>query len=469
MKFRATRALLNILARNIGIQIGFLVPEALEKYPSEMWSVLPIFRKMRALGIVDTITFVKNIHPDEPQGFMTRVSIQLEGRSKKLGFSGIGRDMFDQEVTLWPAIGEALERWAIDIYNPAPNEIKKTSYRDLAEHKMDIFKIVGFSDDLRKRGNKDYKLSFSEDTQFTWVKGYSLTEEKDIWLPLQLVSFTHGRGMKETGEPLLSPLMSTGAAAGQNLKSAITSGLLEVIERDAYMIYWLNKISPDLIDIRSIPDHRFIKMLRIAERYHLDVYLQYLKTDVPVHTVGILVIDRTGIGPSVSVGAVTSFSLLDAVYKVLSSTLAVRQSQRTMYMRRDQDQILDPATLGHEGRMLYYSLSENIQKVDFLTRGRVRSFKDIQDETSSNVSTLDHLIKFFKGKGYQVIYKQVLSSTLQEGLGDMTAVMVRVPELQPLHLEESLAAKSGARLHEVPEIIGRTPAKVLNTDPHPFP
>ncbi len=469
-RFRAVRMLIELLSRGIGLDVVYRIPKILKNYPPEAWEVLPFFGKLRKLSIAESFAFIENSYADEPRSFMTRVGLQLEGKNTKIGFSGVSRDLLDRKLTLWPALGEAVERWALETYRPLPSEIRKTSYENLRDFKMDIFKIAGFGQEVRQRGHKYFNLSYTEKTPFTWVKGYSLTEERDTWIPLQLVSFTHGRFLKKTKEPLLSPLVSTGAAAGQDLKQAITAGLLEVIERDAYMIYWLNKLSPDIIDLESIPDPRFKEFVRIANRYKLEVHLQYLKTDIPVHIVGVYIVDRTGIGPAVSVGAATSFDLIDAAYKVVSSTLAARQALRRMCEDRREEYVkLNPYELGHAERTLYYAQVENIEKTEFLALGKVRTYEEILSETKNNILTLTDLVGFFRRKGYQVIYKEILEKKIQNALKPFTVVMVRVPELQPLHLEEVLPANSGARLSEVLHVLDKSPASFINTDPHPFP
>ncbi len=468
-KFYALRTLIKILSKNLGLEVTYRLPQSMKKYGPEVWEIVPVFKKLRQLGIVDAMTFEVNDFPDEPQGFVTFVTIQVKSKKPRLGFCGVGRDMFSREVTLWPAIGEALERWALDTYEPPQQEILSSSYEEMRGPKIDIFKFAGFTPEQRMGEHSRFKLIYSKDTIFLWVKGYSLTQSEPVWLPLQLVSFKYSRRIQGNHEPLLSPSMSTGAATGQSLQSAITAGLLENIERDAFMIYWLNGMKPDLIDLKTILDPRFIELLEIAERFKLEVYLQNLKTDMPVYTVGVMLIDRTGIGPALTVSAITSFDLNDAVYKVLSSALAMRQSQRSLSLRKRDSRILNPAKLNHEERILYYSKIENLPKALFFTEGIRRSFEYILKESQQNVKTLDELINFFKKKEYQIVYKEILPSSFRKVLGPLTTVVVRVPELQPLHLDESLPAKGGSRLKEIPEFLGKIPAGNLNQDPHPFP
>lgn len=471
LKFSLVRMFVRSLAKEVGLEAVFKLPEELQNFPEDSWEILPKYKKMQDLGIVKSIAFERPFYHDEPQGFVTFIGVTLDKkREGKLGFTGVGRDMLKRRLTMWPALGEALERWAIDTYEPQQGESLVVSYKNLTESKLNIFKIAGFSNELRSRPNSLYELAFSEDTPFTWVTGFSLITNSPVWLPLQLVSFKKSRSIQDTKEPLLSPSVSTGAAAGPNLKFAVTAGLLEVIERDAYMIYWLNKLSPKLIDPYSIPDPRFVQLMNIAERYRLEVYLQYLKTDIPVHTVSVVLVDKTGVGPAVVTSAATSFDLVDAAYRVLSSTLAIRQSHRNIYEQREEkSKTLNPNKLSHLDRILYYSRVEQISKIAFMITGESISFEQVVENTKHYARNQEELLEYFKKKDYQVVYKELISKKIKQALGGMTAVIVRVPELQPLHLEEEFPATSGPRLRDVPIFLGEKPASEVNTDPHPFP
>lgn len=466
LRFSTIQKLVSTFAEYIGLSVGFFVPKMLEQYPREIWDIVPYVEKMRELGILKEFQLIKNKYPDEPQGFTTHVA--LESKTKRIGYGGDGRDLFDVRKTVWPALGEALERWALNIYEPSSLESKYSSYRELSESKMDIFKIAGFSDELRQSRHPTYKLFFTDETKFSWVKGYSLTDNEETWLPLQFVSFKYANTLKERKEPLLSPTISTGAATGQNLRSAATAGLLEVIERDAFMIYWLNKLSPKLVDIRSIPDARIQQMLDIADRYQLEVHLQYLETDVPVHTLGIMIVDRTGFEPAAIISAGSSFDLTELAYKLISASLTMRQSQRRFCEEKKDVGFIDPAVLNHEQRIIYYSRAANFSKLEFLIQGKVTRYEDLLDKRTI-AKNLSELLRFFKEKKYQVIYKEILDKRISRELGGVTSVVVRVPEMQPLHLDETLPALSGSRIKEVPTILDLTPASEINRDPHPFP
>jgi len=458
------------LGNVFGFTFGVEVTPELADYPPETWEVLEVINKLQKLGIATSFYFTGLQYPDEPKSHTFVVKISGDQR---LGHSGTGKHLFEKAETVWPAVGEALERWALDTFEPEKGDYIDSSYANLKDSKLDIFSIAGFTEEFRKRGHPDYKLEVDKDTVFRWTKGFSLTQNKETHIPLQLVSFSHSRKLENgNSEPLLSPPMTTGAATGQTLEHALVNGILEVVERDAFMIYWLNKIPADIIDIASIPDERFAKLGEILDRYNLEVYPLYLKTDAPVHVVLNVVIDRTGIGPAVIVGAHVGFDLVDVVHRAVSASLSARSPVRKM-AEQNTDSLVDRSLseMDHSGRMLYWCQKKKIEDIGFFINGRKKQRKEFPSYNApiDYKGQLEYLKTFFRDSGYEVAYKDLLNKKLQKELKNLRTVMVRIPEFQPLYLEEGLRCFGGKRLREIPEKLGIKPAEKVNKDPHPFP
>lgn len=65
-------------------------------------------------------------------------------------------------------------------------------------------------------------------------------------MPAQFVFLSPVHG---AGEPHLCPQVSTGLALGATTAGATLGGLLECIERDAFMLTWELELSPSRIEI----------------------------------------------------------------------------------------------------------------------------------------------------------------------------------------------------------------------------
>lgn len=130
------------------------------------------------------------------------------------------------------ALGEALERYATSIV--LPDEYIIASARELGSGTFDPETIPRCSEEeysdpacpLRK---------FDSDAPIRWIKGVSLTSGETTLIPL-VMSHHHIRSWDV--ERFWLPI-STGVAAHTDLATALVSGLMEVIERDAIALTWL--------------------------------------------------------------------------------------------------------------------------------------------------------------------------------------------------------------------------------------
>ena len=63
---------------------------------------------------------------------------------------------------------------------------------------------------------------------------------------------------------------------------ALYNGICELIERDAFLIHWLNKISPPGIDHSAAKNPNVRRLLDLYRRYRIDVALFDITTDLGV-------------------------------------------------------------------------------------------------------------------------------------------------------------------------------------------
>lgn len=481
------KRLLERVGNFLGYPVGIILPSDVEPFAGDPESqrALRLLAKFRKEGFLGSFYQDRHHYADEPHGEVTLAKLK---DIQRFGFSGKGADMFDRTATLWPAVGEAVERYAMQFYYPKEGEYVDASWNELQGPKADIFSVAGFDDALRKRGHQDFMLMYDKNSTFRWVKAIALPSKIEIWAPLQWFSFSHVQqhvgkhgadAHNNKQEPLLSIPITTGVAAGQNATDATLRGLLEVIERDAFIIYWLNGLAAKRIDPLSCNDERIKKMNGIAKRYRLEMHALYLQTDMPAHTVCSLIIDRSGIGPAVIIGAKTALQLEEATYGALSDVLAQRGLYRKMMDSDEYNEYRtkkeDHMKIGHIERMHHWFAQERLPEIEHFVGG---DLVDVDSLPSYNYSgnklkDLKKLIQFFHDKEYPVFYKELLNDKLKKLTEGLSVTMVRVPDMQPVYLEESLRSVGGRRLREVPEFLGY-PAKDKDVDdfskvPHPFP
>jgi oxazoline/thiazoline synthase len=93
---------------------------------------------------------------------------------------------------------------------------------------------------------------FDPSAKIEWSPVWSLRDERFRYLPTGLLYFFYGPG---------SHADSNGCAAGNTVGEAIVQGFLELVERDAYAIWWYNRLQRREVDLSQFDDS-YIRDLR---------------------------------------------------------------------------------------------------------------------------------------------------------------------------------------------------------------
>ena len=95
---------------------------------------------------------------------------------------------------------------------------------------------------------------FDRDARVEWSPVWSLRDERFRFLPTSLLYFFYRGGAGYNAD-------SNGCAAGNTLEEAIVQGFLELVERDAYAIWWYNRLQRPQIDLNQF-DNSYIRDLQ---------------------------------------------------------------------------------------------------------------------------------------------------------------------------------------------------------------
>ena len=97
---------------------------------------------------------------------------------------------------------------------------------------------------------------FDPSAETEWSPVWSLRDERFKYVPTGLLYFFHeGSGNNQISAD------SNGCAAGNTLEEAIIQGFLELVERDAYAIWWYNRLQRAEVDLDKLGDS-YIRDLR---------------------------------------------------------------------------------------------------------------------------------------------------------------------------------------------------------------
>ncbi|MEV0168431.1 ribosomal protein S12 methylthiotransferase accessory factor [Nonomuraea fuscirosea] len=137
------------------------------------------------------------------------------------------------------AIGESVERYCANWIQP--ERLRQASYAELrraGENAVAPESIVLFSEAQYAADGFPF-VRFDAGLPVRWIAGRSLTHDRPVWVPASLAYCNYYVG-PYYHEPVTNPLYYAGVAAGKSFDDAVRSGLEEVIERDATMVWWAN-------------------------------------------------------------------------------------------------------------------------------------------------------------------------------------------------------------------------------------
>src|SRR5881227_1914656 len=90
-------------------------------------------------------------------------------------------------------------------------------------------------------------VAFDPTARIEWSPVWSLRDQRFKYLPTSLLYFFYSG-------PAAFHADSNGCAAGNTLEEAIVQGFLELVERDAYAIWWYNRLQRPALELDQFDD-----------------------------------------------------------------------------------------------------------------------------------------------------------------------------------------------------------------------
>lgn len=148
----------------------------------------------------------------------------------------------------------------------------------------------GLYDPAFYRSHRDKYVPWSENPAVPWVWGWSLRDDRALLVPEQLVYYLdHRTDHRNTVQEC-----SNGCASGASPTEAVLHGLLELIERDAFLISWYSGLTPVEIDLDTV-DHPLVQQMRAhVDLQGYDLRCFDVRVDLPVPAIGAVAVRRDG-------------------------------------------------------------------------------------------------------------------------------------------------------------------------------
>jgi ribosomal protein S12 methylthiotransferase accessory factor len=315
---------------------------------------------------------------------------------------------------------------------------------------------------------------FDPETCYRWVWGYSFARRRPILIPEQLVYF----GVPVQKERRFCVEISNGCAVGSCVEEALFYGLLEVIERDCFLLAWYSQSQLPEIDRSTLKRAETIQLLERVElvtRSKIRLFDATFDIGIPV----IWALASHGTGPLVATGSAAG-AHIDPEQAICSALRelgpAVVAAATRMINEEDYARLLASDNWSVKtmpDHSLLYRVPTTSSRLDFLRNTtRVRSVNDMIPEGFANRDLRDDLTELI-GRvlrcGMDVLFIEQTPINFPRTL---RVVKVLVPGMLPMTFGHTARRISGLpRVHEVPYRLGLTFNRhtSINLDPHPFP
>ncbi len=380
--------------------------------------------------------------------------------------AGIGGSGLTLGEAAAAAVGEALERYSAS-FVPDDRLVVATA-RELGDRAVAPERFALFSETQHAQGGFPFQ-PFTRDSRVPWVAGTSIPSGRPVMLPAELVFLGDAVG---PGGTRIGYATSSGMACAREPGDALARGLCELLERDAFMIVWANRLSLPRLDWSAD-----VRISSLDRRLFAGLGLDYVAIDLSAfHRLpSVLGVVRAPAGcqGALGVGAGTAPTMERAWWKALSEAFAARSASAKLALLAADDSEDAGEVNSFEAHILHYADHDHAGAASFLTSGAdsvpVASVPTLEGAShDEHVAALCGRVEAAGSNAYAV---DVTAPDVRE-LG-LTVVKVVAPELCSLDVVHDTRFLGGQRLYGAACQAGLAKDPLaesdLNHDPHPFP
>jgi ribosomal protein S12 methylthiotransferase accessory factor len=390
------------------------------------------------------------------------------------GDEGVAGRTHSYAISELTAILEGLER-SCGVTPRGKRTVVYDSYRNLKDQALNPIKVGVHAKEQYARPDFPFE-QFNPDRPINWVWAYSFLQERPILVPELLAYYSLGCGRGFVYET------SNGCALGGSLEEAIFYGILEVVERDSFLMTWYAELPLPRLDPYSANDQELqlmIDRVRAVGGYDLYFYNSTMEHGIP--SVWAMAKNRKQKGLNIICAAGAHLDPVRAVKSTVHELAAMMltldeklESNQEEFVRMLHDSSLVQKMDDHG---MLYGLPQAQKRLQFLLDDNrpLRSFDEEFKWKSTHTDLTDDLqdiLQKFRQLNLDVIVvDQSTSETKRNGL---YCVKVLIPGMLPMTFGHHLTRVTGLeRVLRVPMELGYTKQPLtleqLNPHPHPFP
>ncbi len=365
---------------------------------------------------------------DEP--LIPSYGAQLKDPRKDKIADSVGAMDLNPGLAYKKTLGEIIERYC-QLY-PKEGELKAfDNYSNLGEHALDPSNLFPFENQ-----NLDVCTKYLH-----WVSVKNLQTQRYLLAPSRLVYLN-----QDPYDPELDSIRTTnGTSFGYTIEEAVLGGFCEILERDAFFIQYLTKSTPPRVEISNIENRNIELLVDYFSRYSLEVHLFDISLEFEPYIVMAIIIDKSGIGPSIGIGSSCGIDPNRTIINALLEAQQIRLYSRRLKLQSDNkpfnDQLKDKA-------LSWYG-KEKIEQLDFF----LNSDRFVQ--LNNGHKSKEEILREFPHDIY------VCDLSLPS-MDNYKAVKIIIPKCFPLYFDDSRMPINLSRFNKY---LGK---REINDISHPF-
>ena len=407
------------------------------------------------IGVVSRVT----IETTEPQAIAI-ASLPLPEYERTV--LGVGRaERIDHARGV--AIIEALERFAGLRPRRALSYVE-AAYEDLGGATLDPNELILHEPEQYRQDGFPFH-QFAGDLRLRWITAFSLVDQRPILIPQHSAYY----GLPDDpGNPQLAYESSNGCASGCCLEEAIIHGILEVVERDAFLMAWYSNRVGSLIDLTTLAVPETDTLLgRLAQRGYEVSCFDITQPDLAIPAVWLFARTTSPGQPWAASAAGASLDMEEAIergVRELASNIWTLERQFSRYPRYPVWLAEDFARVrSMEDHALVYAVPDARRALSFLEYARDQQSVPvrIREPTNDLLDDLRELMARAVTAGVDIIVVDQTSPEHEAVF--LRCVRVLIPGLLPITFgQDNRRIALAQRLRAIA-------GKAINTAPHPFP
>jgi ribosomal protein S12 methylthiotransferase accessory factor len=311
---------------------------------------------------------------------------------------------------------------------------------------------------------------WTPERELAWINGIDVHDGETVALPASLVYLVFPPPRMEE---YFAPSTSNGLSAGATLPSAILGGLCEIMERDAMLITWMNRLPAVELKFDDSPGLPG-RILRHYAHFGVTLRAFLMPSDLPAATVMAISFEDDPARPANVVGLGChpdpNIALLKAVFELCQGRPAEASRFATKPPHGRLNQYEDVHTL--DDHSAFVSQLDRRHEFEFLwSSGETKRVEELPNPSAGDAAQdLAYCARELAAKGHSPAYVNLTTPDLVDY--DVHVVRVIVPELQPVHFGHGVERLGGDRLFTLPQRLGfgegRRSESDLNPCPHPL-